>query len=197
MTRNAPRPFESSLRRAVIASSTEFLRASASASGDLVRAGRGSSAFLLQTVVSRVRPWGLHAQRFRLSAFCFESLPESEAASRVRSFRSRSAPGLTSEPVLRATVAGGDRRFEHRWRGAEPALTSSNAAGLPRSRPGPAVACGGVPSRTEQGQAVQPCGSSGRLSYFHPLWPAIVGGFEKRCGLQRAHAEPRQRYTFS
>jgi len=101
MTRNAPWQFESSLRRAVVASPTESLRASASDSSDLVGTVRGSSAFLLQTVVSRARSLGLHAQWFRLSRPCSKSLSGGESASHVRSFRSRSAPGLASEPVLR------------------------------------------------------------------------------------------------
>lgn len=172
------------LQRAVIASPVEFLRVPASDSGDRVYTGRGSSAFVLQTVVSRVRPVEPHAQQFGLSRSCSQSLPEGGLAPRFvgvgqhllallafersvqgrqrgctpwafgpsisRSCRwvTRSAPGLSAR-VLRSTAAGGDRRFEHRWRGAEPSLTSSNGVGLPRTSAEPAAPCEGLPSRTE------------------------------------------------
>ena len=83
MTVNAPRPVESSLRRAVIASPAEFLRAPASDSGDRVYTGHGSSAFVLQTVVCRVRPVEPHAQQFGLSRSCSQSLPEGGLAPRI------------------------------------------------------------------------------------------------------------------
>jgi hypothetical protein len=163
MTVNAPRPVDSSLRRAVIASPAEFLGAPASDSSDRVYTGRGRSAFVLQIVVSRVRPVEPHAQQFGLSRSCSQSLPEGGLAPRIvgvgqhllallacersvqgrqrgctpwafrpsisRACRwvTRSAPGLSAR-VLRSTVAGGDRRFGRRWRGAEPLLTSSNVS---------------------------------------------------------------------
>jgi hypothetical protein len=148
-TGKAPRPCQAVLQRAVIASPAEFLRASAADYGDLVSAGRGSLGVFLQTVVPRARPLSRHARRFRLSGSCSETLRENEAPSRLRSVVSRSAHGLASEPVLRAAVAGGDRRFGRRWRGAGPLLTSSRAVGLQRNRSGPAVPCEGAPSRAE------------------------------------------------
>lgn len=180
MTHNAPRPVESSQCRAVAASSAEFLRASSSTSGDLVRTGRCSLADSLQSVVSCVRPLSRHGQRFRLSGPCSKLLSGGESASHVRSFRSRSAPGLASEPILRATVAGGARRFERRWRGAEPSLTSLNGVNLQRSRSKPAVPCEGPRLDQKQGQSAQPRACSGRQRHVHLRWPARVDGFEER-----------------
>jgi hypothetical protein len=149
MNRKAPRPFRASLTGTPFASPTESLRASASDSGDLFGTVRGSSAFVLQPVVFGVRPLESHVQQFRLSRSCSELLCEGGSASRLRRFKTRSAPGLVTVPVLRSTVAGGDRRFEHRWREAELMLSSSNAVGLQRSRSKPVMACEGDPSRTQ------------------------------------------------
>jgi hypothetical protein len=192
-TGKAPRPCQAVLQRAVIASPAEFLRASAADSGDLASTGRGSSGLFLQTVVSRARPLGRHARRFRLSGSCSEMLSERETAFRVCSFVSRSAPGLASEPTLRATVAGGDRRFGRRWRGAEPLLTSSNAVGLQRNRSGPAVACEGAPSRTEiRTGRTTPC-LQRTLELFSPAVACDRGRLRETVRLATGAAEALQR----
>lgn len=83
MTGKSPRPFEASLQRAAIASPGGFLRVSASDFGDFVPTDRDSSTEVLQTVVTRARPLGRPALRFRLSGSCAKPLPVNTATTRA------------------------------------------------------------------------------------------------------------------
>src|SRR4051812_15043752 len=144
----------------------------------------GSSAFVLQGVVSRVQP--LSPTR---GAVCPASDLVSESW-RVPVLRSRPQVGLRAEPScpgsgLSSHVAGSVLGFERGRRGAKPLHTSTSFYAFQHSGPNrccpPSAAARSVVQLSKQDRPSNPSRSSGRLAQFQVT--AAFGRF--RFGEQR------------